>query len=65
MHPGDKLTLRFRCLLRAVAALSDHVFEIDDLGTGIVCAEHASKLRFFRDDQLDVTPELLSHIAHN
>jgi hypothetical protein len=62
---GEKLSLRWRGPRRVVNTLSDHVFEIEDLHTGVVTPEHASRLRFYADSALDVNAELLTHIAHN
>jgi hypothetical protein len=64
-HLGEKLTLRWRGPRRILSTLSDHVFEVEDLNTGTVTAEHDSRLRFYADASLDVTADLLSHIAHN
>jgi Chromo (CHRromatin Organisation MOdifier) domain len=62
---GEKLSLRWRGPRRVVNTLSNHVFEIEDMHTGVVTPEHASRLRFYADSALDVNAELLAHIAHN
>jgi hypothetical protein len=64
-HLGEKLALRWRGPRRILSTLSDHVFEVEDLNTGTVTAKHDSRLRFYADASLDVTADLLSHIAHN
>jgi hypothetical protein len=63
-HAGEKLTLRWRGPRRVVAALSDHVFEVQDLETGSVTPVHSSRLRYYHDPSLDITADLLQQIAH-
>jgi hypothetical protein len=63
-HAGDKLRLRWRGPRRIVSTLSDFAFEVADLSTGKVSAVHASRLRFYADSALDVSVDLLAHIAH-
>jgi hypothetical protein len=58
-HLGDKLTLRWRGPRRVVGALSDHVFEVEDLLSGSTNTVHSSRLRYYQDASLDVTAELL------
>ncbi|ETV63787.1 hypothetical protein H257_19282, partial [Aphanomyces astaci] len=41
------------------------IFEIQNLVTGVVREAHSSRLKFYADDALEVTEELLRHIAHN
>jgi hypothetical protein len=62
---GEKNSLRWRGPRCVVNTLSDHVFEIEDLHTGVFTPEHASCLRFYADSAFDVNAELLTHIAHN
>jgi hypothetical protein len=64
-HSGDKLTLRWRGPHRVVGTISDHVYDVEDLLTGKITPVHASRLRFYSDAALEVSAELLDHIAHN
>jgi hypothetical protein len=64
-HAGEKLTLRWRGPFRIVGTLSDHVYEVEDLSSGRVTSIHASRLQFYSDVSLDISTDLLAHIAHN
>nr|CCA27770.1 AlNc14C671G12385 [Albugo laibachii Nc14] len=44
---------------------SKWIFTIRNLATGDEREAHSSRLRFYADQSLQVTEELLSHIAHN
>ena len=63
-HSGEKLSLRWRGPCRVVGTLSDYVFEVEDMITGVVTPEHATRLHLYSDASLDVSAELLTHIAH-
>jgi hypothetical protein len=41
------------------------VYEVEDLSSGRVTSIHASRLQFYSDASLDVSTDLLAHIAHN
>jgi hypothetical protein len=62
---GEKLTLRWRGPKRVVGVLSDFLFEVEDLRDGKLSQVHAQRLRFFHDASLNVTAELIEHVAHN
>jgi Integrase core domain/Chromo (CHRromatin Organisation MOdifier) domain len=62
---GDKLTLRWRGPYRVLQALSDWVFNVEDLITGKCVDVHSSRLRFYHDASLTLDAELIEHIAHN
>jgi hypothetical protein len=59
-HAGAKLTLRRRGPQPVVSALSDHVYEVQDLLNGRISTIHATRLRFFHDPSLDVNADLLA-----
>jgi hypothetical protein len=62
---GEKLTFHWRGPKRIVGVLSDFLFEVEDLRNGKVSNFHAQRLRFYHDSSLDVTAELIEHVAHN
>jgi hypothetical protein len=64
-NSGEKLTLRWRGPKRIVATLSDHVYEVQDLGSGIITPVHCTRLRYYHDPSLDITADLRDQIAHN
>jgi hypothetical protein len=64
-HAGEKLTLRWRGPVCIVGTLSDHLYEVEDLRFGRVTSVHSSRLQFYSDASLDVSTDLLAHIAHN
>ena len=60
---GEKLCLRWRGPRRVVKALSDYVFQVEDLRNGSVEDVHASRIRFYSDSSLDseaIFPHVLS-----
>jgi hypothetical protein len=62
---GEKLTFHWRGPKRIVGVLSDFLFEVEDLRNGKVSNVHAHRLRFYHDSSLNVTAELIEHVAHN
>ncbi|KAF0708353.1 hypothetical protein AaE_013250 [Aphanomyces astaci] len=60
----SKLSVTWRGRAQVVKIASDWIFEIQNLVTGVVGEAYSSRLKFFADDALDVTEELLCHIAH-
>jgi Chromo (CHRromatin Organisation MOdifier) domain len=50
---------------RVVSTLSDQVFEVEDLLNGSVRTVHATRLRFYHDSSLDITADILAHVAHH
>ncbi|KAH9115474.1 hypothetical protein LEN26_012978 [Aphanomyces euteiches] len=61
----SKLNVTWRGPAQVVKATSGWIFEIQNLITGIVREAHASRLKFYADESLNVDEELLSHVAHN
>ncbi|ETV76534.1 hypothetical protein H257_09536 [Aphanomyces astaci] len=61
----SKLSVTWRGPAQVVKTTSDWIFEIQNLVTGVVREAHSSRLKFYADDALDVTEELLRHIVHN
>ncbi|ETV66711.1 hypothetical protein H257_16921 [Aphanomyces astaci] len=61
----SKLSVTWRGPAQVVKTTSDWIFEIQNLVTGVVREAHSSHLKFYANDALDVTEELLRHIAHN
>ncbi|ETV91955.1 hypothetical protein H310_13604 [Aphanomyces invadans] len=54
-----------RWAIEVVKATSGWVFEIQNLISGIVREAHASRLKFYADESLNVDEELLRHVTHN
>ena len=61
---GDKLLLRWRGPRRVTKALNDFVYQVEDLRTGQLDEAHASRLKFYRDDDID-TDVIMSHVLHS
>lgn len=60
---GEKLSLRWRGPRRVVKALTEYVFQVEDLRTGLVEDAHGSRLRFYHDKTLDneaIMPHVLA-----
>ena len=60
-----KLSVRWKGPAQVIKATSPWVFEIQNLITGVVKEAHASRLKFYADQDLNVDHELLAHVAHN
>ena len=58
---GEKLALRWRGPRRVVKALSDFVYQVEDLRNGQLEEVHATRLKFYRDSSLDQTV-VMSHV---
>lgn len=52
-HAGEKLCLRWRGSQGVTKALSDYVYQVEDLRNGQLDKVHASRLKMFRDSNLD------------
>ncbi|KAH9150893.1 hypothetical protein AeRB84_006365, partial [Aphanomyces euteiches] len=61
----SKLNVTWRGPAHVVKATSGWIFEIQNLITGIMREAHASRLKLYADESLNVDEELLSHVAHN
>jgi len=60
---GEKLCLRWRGPRRITRAVSDYVYQIEDLRNGALEEAHASRLRFYSDDSLNkdaIMPHVIS-----
>lgn len=64
-HTRAKLSVKWCGPAQVVNAVSAWIFTVKNLITGDLREVHASRLKFYSDDILDVTEELLHHIAHN
>lgn len=58
---GEKLALRWRGPRRIVKAISDYVFEVEDLRTGLSEEIHGCRLKFYHDPSLN-TEAVMSHV---
>jgi hypothetical protein len=63
--PPAKLRMRWKGPVMVVKANIPWVFEIQNLITGLVKEAHASHLKFYADKDLEVSADLLAHVAHN
>jgi hypothetical protein len=61
---GEKLGLRWQGPHRLAETRSDYVYEVEDLKTKVVTFIHSTRLRFYHDSSLDVTADILAHLAH-
>ncbi|GMF45199.1 unnamed protein product [Phytophthora fragariaefolia] len=50
---------------QVTAVTSNWIFKIKNLVTGDEREAHASRLKFYSDSSLEVSEELLQHVAHN
>ena len=62
---GHKLRVIWRGTQRITRAVSDLIFECEDLISNSFSLLHANRLKFYADAQLDVSEELLDTVAHN
>jgi hypothetical protein len=63
--PPAKLRMRWKGPAMVVKANSSWVCEIQNLITGLVKEAQASCLKFYVDKDLEVSGDLLAHVAHN
>lgn len=59
---GEKLSLRWRGPRRVVKAVSDYVFQVEDLRNGQLQEVHGTRLKFYRDSSLN-TEAVMSHVV--
>ncbi|KAE9082795.1 hypothetical protein PF010_g21445 [Phytophthora fragariae] len=64
-HSRSKLCVRWCGPAQVTAATSNWIFKIKNLVTGDEREAHASRLKFYSDSSLEVSEELLQHVAHN
>lgn len=58
---GEKLCLHWRGPRRVIKAISEHIFQVEDLRNGTYEDVHACRLKFYSDKSLDATA-ILSHV---
>jgi hypothetical protein len=61
----SKLQIKWRFPRRVASVESDYVFVIENLLTKELKAAHATRLRFYKDKELNVTAELAPAAEHN
>lgn len=59
---GEKLSLRWRCLRRISKAMSDYIYQVEDLRNGNFEDVHACRLRFYADSALN-SAAILPHVV--
>ncbi|EGZ17875.1 hypothetical protein PHYSODRAFT_498900 [Phytophthora sojae] len=64
-HTRSKLSVKWCGPARVLSTVSNWIFEIENPITGQKKEVHASRLKFYADASLNVTEDLLLHIAHN
>ena len=63
-HAGEKLCLRWRGPRRVKKALSNYVYQVEDLRNGQLDDVHASRLKLFRDSEIDEVA-IMSHVLQS
>jgi hypothetical protein len=61
----SKLQVKWKGLRRVASEESDYVFVVENLLTQELKAAHATRLRFYKDKELNVTAELAQAAEHN
>jgi hypothetical protein len=61
----SKLRVKWRGPRRVASVKSDYVFVVENLLTKELKAAHATRLRFYKDKELNVTAELAQAAEHN
>ncbi|ETV90041.1 hypothetical protein H310_15126 [Aphanomyces invadans] len=61
----SNLSVTWRGPAQVVRVISDWTYEIQNLIRGVAREAHSSRLNFYADDSLDVSEELLRHVARN
>ena len=64
-HRESKLAFKWHGPGRIVDVVSDYVFVVQNLVTQATFESHAQRLRFYSDQDLNVTTDLLNQIAHD
>jgi hypothetical protein len=62
---GGKLRARWLGPGRETAVESDWLFEVEDLISGERAISHSERLKFYHDQSLNVTEDLIEHVTHN
>jgi Chromo (CHRromatin Organisation MOdifier) domain len=61
----SKLQVKWKCPRRVASVESDYVFVVENLLTKELKAAHATRLRFYKDKDLNITAELAHAAEHN
>jgi hypothetical protein len=61
----SKLQVKWKGPLRVASVESDYVLVVENLLTKELKAAHATRLRFYKDKELNVTAELAQAAEHN
>jgi hypothetical protein len=61
----SKLQIKWKGPRRVVSVESDYVFVVENLLTKDLKAAHATRLRFYKDKDLNITAELAQAAEHN
>ena len=64
-HDGSKLRVTWKGPRRITRAVSELIYECEDLVTGKCGLIHANRLKPYSDSSLNITEELLDAILHN
>lgn len=59
---GKKISLCWRGPRRVIKALNDYIYQVEDLGNGIVKDVHSWRLKFYHDPFLNVEA-IMSHVV--
>jgi hypothetical protein len=62
---GEKLRARWLGPRRVTTVESDWLFEVEDLISGERAITHSARLKFYHDQSLNDTEDLIEHVAHN
>ena len=65
VHEGSKLQVTWKGPWRIIRAVSDMVFECEDLISGKYSLFHANRLKPYADRSLNISEDLLDTIQHN
>jgi hypothetical protein len=61
----SKFQVKWKGLRRVSSVESDHVFVVDNILTKELKAAHATRLRFYKDKELNITAEVARAAEHN
>ena len=61
---GSKLKFQWKGPFLVVRKLSPFISTVQDLGSGVQCNVHKTRLNFYCDANLNVTEELLATVEH-
>ena len=55
--------MRWKGPLRVLAVLSDHLYELEDIQTGEKMTVHGSRIKFFRNSEMDTDAAVHNYLA--